>query len=129
MSKGEDADDDIINALQLSGDSKTYKRIVKGGCLYTSSGMRSSRTNDSIAQIKDGRYIQINSFIVDDDELKEITLCRVVHVEQHNGAMKLVSFIDEEVIAISTHDIRTICVHIEIDNVSYLFAVPNLLHY
>lgn len=70
----------IISRFILSVYSaKQYHRIVKGGCLYASCFLKNNRSNNSYAQLVDGKYIKLILFILDIDSNIAYTICNNIN--------------------------------------------------
>lgn len=111
--------------------AKIYHRIVKNGCLYTSCLSRNNRSNNSFAQLVDGRYVKIVSFILDIESNIAITLCNNINVifcEESKFLYKIISF-ETDLCAVTTKNIDKICVYVNVGDNMYIAAVPNLLFY
>lgn len=111
--------------------AKKYHRIVKNGCLYTSCLLRNIRSKNCFAQLVDGRYIKIVSFILDIESNIAITLCNNINIifcEDSRFLCKIISF-ETDLHAVATENINKICVYINVEDNMYIAAVPNLLFY
>lgn len=65
---GNRVSDDILQKLQLSESSaKVYYKMVKDGCLYESSLIIKKRSNNSFALLRNNKFVQIVSFIIDEE--------------------------------------------------------------
>ena len=121
-----------IEQLQLSNQSRTYKKMVKDQCLYTSSKRINLRSDNSFAVTKRKSFIRIIGFIVDETSRKEFTLFNEIYTEnifEDFTAIKKVTDISKEVQAIETNDIYRICVFIDTGTEKYISSVPNLCMY
>lgn len=67
-----------IRELHLSPASRTCKKIVKGRSLFNSFKSRRIRSDNSFAVTRNGDYVRILEFIIDEEELLEYTLCHMV---------------------------------------------------
>ncbi|KAJ8669893.1 hypothetical protein QAD02_001152 [Eretmocerus hayati] len=120
----------IIDRLNLTEHARLYYRMVKDGCLYTANSNRSKRTDNSYAQTVNGDYIQIKKFIVDEYTNESFTECTVWRVrpaslDRYSPTVILVDII-QRVAFYNPNDIKTICVCIKIDDITYLTPLPNL---
>lgn len=123
---------DIALKCNISVSSaKTYNRIMKCGCLYTSCLLQNNRSNNSYAQLIDGKYIKIISFILDIDSNIALTICNKINAISYNENSYLCKIIDidKDLCIIETKNIDRICVYINIKDDAYIAAVPNLLFY
>ncbi|XP_051155210.1 uncharacterized protein LOC127277859 [Leptopilina boulardi] len=66
----------LVDSLNLSDMSGSFKKMIKDGCLYMSSLIQNKRSDNSFAKLKDGTYVQIIYFIADHQNDKEYTVCR-----------------------------------------------------
>ncbi|KAJ8685441.1 hypothetical protein QAD02_021234 [Eretmocerus hayati] len=116
--------------MELTQNARIYKKMVRGGCLYRGLSQRSVRSDDSYAQLKDGSYIHIVEFVIDLDLDRSVTVCKRLQVRQafELGSLPTVIIVEErdsdEVIETSL--LNSICVPVQIDDVIYLTAPPNL---
>lgn len=121
-----------IEELQLSDESRTYRKIVKEWCLYTSS-RNMIRSDNSYALTTEGIFIHIVDFIIDTPTRREYTICHIVNTEDvfNNNSLPLkkVVNISDNLIAKDTNSIERVCVFMNIDNIMYISAVPNLYFY
>lgn len=113
---------------------KSYDRMVKDQCLFTTNKKQCLRSNNSFAQDKNGMFINIVEFIVDEYEEKEYTLCKFVETEtvfKNCTKIRKIVKINEEIVCINTHDISNIAVYMEVvtgnHKFQYISAVPNML--
>ena len=70
-----------IDQLQLSNQNRTYKKMVKDRCLYTSCKRKNLRSDNSFAVTKEGSFIRLIEFIVDEGSRKEYVVCNEIHAE------------------------------------------------
>lgn len=107
-----------------------YDRVIISSILFASSDKVNKRSNNSYAQLIDGTFVKIKTFIVDVQKNEEITLCQIV-----NTSATICKFgycirsIGHEIIQISTNAINKICIFIENDTMSYILTIPNKYHY
>ena len=99
--------------------------MLKDHCLYMSCLKINNCSDNSMAQLFDGRYIKIVKFIVDTEKKQELTLYHAVTVSTDSlcdisiELLKTVSIINyENLEVIETAQIRSVCVFFEI----YMFA-------
>lgn len=134
---GEEVNTDIKEQLSLSEDSVCFERMVHKGCLYISSLKDNQRSDDSVALLQDGTYVQIMSFIVDKLNKRELIQCRRINLETANihyncTHVKNVSQTENcnnELEFIETDQINRISVHYNIGDTEIVSAVPNSLYY
>ncbi|XP_033228800.1 uncharacterized protein LOC117180408 [Belonocnema kinseyi] len=70
-----------VEKLQLSSEKAlSYKKLVKERCLYMSSIKNNKPSDNTFAQLRDGRYAKLNYFIIDSDPKKEYTILVIEHV-------------------------------------------------
>ena len=125
-------DSNTINSFHLSEDTKCYKKMVKDRCLYESFTKYKLRSNNSFALLKDGQFIRIIAFIVDEENEKEITMCNLVNTRNHSQSYKTlqkIENIETEKIYVQTKNISRICIFMNVSNVMYICPLPNSLHY
>ncbi|KAL7288253.1 hypothetical protein TKK_0017593 [Trichogramma kaykai] len=123
-----------IQELNISNESRIYRKMVKDRCLFNSSKTNRQRSDNSYAITHDGTFIQILDFIVDPINRLEFTLVRMINIENiypnREASIKKITEISENIFAIKTADIAKVCVFISIDkNISYVGPVPNLYYY
>ncbi|XP_051172372.1 uncharacterized protein LOC127288776 [Leptopilina boulardi] len=122
-----------IQNLNLSFEhSCSYIRMVKNNCLFMSDAKINKRSNNTYALITNKSYVKIKSFIVDRFNKLEYTIVQKLFTTNALGSkcnmLKKVENMSEE-FAILTNTLETVCVFIEIDNDSYICALPNLKLY
>lgn len=119
-----------IEELSLSQSARTYKKMVKQRCLYTSCENNRLRSDNSYAITVEGTYVKISKFIVDPIESKEYTLCYQLEVQQSDDPSKRIISVSDVLISINTSSINKICVHLVADvlDAEYVCAVPNLYY-
>ncbi|XP_067203731.1 uncharacterized protein [Linepithema humile] len=119
--------------LELSDESRTYRKMVKERCLYTSSRRNMIRSDNSYAVTTEGDFIRIIEFIIDIPTRKEYTICHLVIKEDifNNNSLPLkkVVNISDNLIIKDTNSIERVCVFMNIDNIMYICPVPNLYFY
>lgn len=111
--------------------AKQYDRIVKCGCLYTSCTLKNNRSNNSYAQLINGKYVKLISFILDLECNLACTIYNNINTVSYNDSKFLCKIIstDVDLHIVPTENIKKICVYINVDNNKYIAAVPNLLYY
>ena len=120
--------------LGLSLESTvSYTKMVKNGCLFTSSGKTNTRSDNTYAMLKDNSYVKLNYFILDRVTKKEYTIVQklvVVNVFNNEYTMlKKIVDIESTECAVLTNLMDKICVHIAVNENEYLCAMPNLYSY
>lgn len=113
-------------------DNAIYTKMVKDGCLYSTSS-RATRSNNSYAYLIDGTFIRIVAFLVDPNNLEERIICRYVKVcdlsINKSGPMKQVLETSDQTVLVFTHQLQSICVFAESGTSKFICPLPNLLHY
>lgn len=107
--------------------------MIKDHCIYSSSKKSNKRADNSFAQMVDGSFVQIVEFLVHEENNKEYTICKLLltrnAVTNSLPVMKIITRMIEDVRAVQTHDIKTICVCMTVANTTYICPVPNLYSY
>lgn len=123
-------EDTVINQLNLSRQTVSYKKIVKDKCIYSIIRSKMERSDNSYAEMKDGSFIKIKLFIVDEVTNSEYTLCQTLITEkawQNNcPVFKRIIHRNNDFFAVDTNDIKTICVFMKVENVEYICSFPNV---
>uniref|UniRef100_A0ABD2XQK4 Uncharacterized protein n=1 Tax=Trichogramma kaykai TaxID=54128 RepID=A0ABD2XQK4_9HYME len=123
----------LDDRVMLSDEAVYFHRMVRNKCLYESSSLRKTRSNNSFACLDDGSFIIIDKFIVDRENDKELTICRQVTTKNYSASsyskIKIIDEISKDQIFLDTKKIRKICVYMKVDERMYLCEVPNLIHY
>lgn len=122
----------ILEQFQLyDKDFKVFMRIIKDNCIYGSCERANLRSCDSFARLDDGRFVEIHSFLVDEKNLEELTLCKVIQTRPNKFSriIQEIEFISDRLSIIPTEKLSTICVFMKVKEVSYICKVPNLIHY
>lgn len=119
-----------IDHLHLSPRTRTYRKMVKQRCLFTSCKRDRLRSDNSFAITVEGFYVKLVEFLVDPVEQKEYTLCHVVEIEQTDNPNKKITNVSAMVTSIDTNSIKKVCVHLKSDvlDAEYVCAVPNLYY-
>ena len=104
--------------LDLSHRARSYKKMVKGGCLYLSSTKENRRSNNAFAKLIDGSYVEIIEFVVDKESTKEFVIVKQLRTRpaftgQLEMLQKITSIADRETV-IPTADLTKVCVNINI---------------
>uniref|UniRef100_A0ABD2WBQ8 Uncharacterized protein n=1 Tax=Trichogramma kaykai TaxID=54128 RepID=A0ABD2WBQ8_9HYME len=122
----------LCETFQMPKTSLLYSRAVKDGCLYTTSTNRNMRSNNSYALLKNGQFIEIFQFAVD-EVIKGIVIYKnVVVTGKLSEHIYNVSNIDNSLLKADTSDIMMICVFISsthLGNRKFIAALPNLCDY
>ncbi|KAL7290659.1 hypothetical protein TKK_0015420 [Trichogramma kaykai] len=106
-----------------------YFKMIKSGVLYAVENNRSFRTNNSYAVLKNGSFIKILLFIVNDDLKVGLILYRELIITK-NISRSIFKFERDQKIQIKNiSDIKRICVYIKIDDNEYVSLIPNSHHY
>lgn len=91
------------------------------------------RSDNSYALTTEGTFIRIVDFIIDGPTRKEYTICYLINTEDvfNNNFLpvKKVVNISDNLVAKDTNSIEKVCVFMNIDNMMYICAVPNLYFY
>lgn len=122
-----------IQKFNLSERARSYKKMVKNGCLYSSSIKNNLRSDNTFAKVLDGSYIRIIKFIVDPYLKKEFVIYQSLNTQlafknNYNALKKITSITKEKNITL-TDNLEKICVHLNVQNNEYICAVPNLYSY
>ena len=64
----------IVNLSLSLETTVSYTKLVKNGCLFTSSGKSNIRPDNTYAMLKDNSYVKLNYFILDRVTKKEYTI-------------------------------------------------------
>lgn len=123
----------MLEKLNLSmRRSRGFKKMVKDGCLYSSSKVNNERSSNYYAQLTNGKFIKIYLFVIDHEQNQEFTICQFVQTKRSSDPLNHIEIVDRitsEFDKILTSDIRTVCVYQKVDKVKYICPVPNLYHY
>ena len=126
------ADDNLILHRHLSLDSYVYYRIVLNKCLYATSDKVNLRSNNSYAMLKNKQIIRCKEFVCDRSTLTQLTIAQEVYTADayntHLG-MKKISHFSRDFFIYDTSEIWKPCIEVTIDNLNYISAVPNCLHF
>lgn len=121
---------DQVNYLHLSKNARFFDKMVKNGCLYESKQRCKQRSNNSFAQLRNGKYIRICRFIFDQEQNKEFIVCNFVETcKYYFEEMQCIVKIEEKEETVKTEEMKTVCVFMNVDSKLYLSAVSNLWHY
>ncbi|XP_043471564.1 uncharacterized protein LOC122504492 isoform X2 [Leptopilina heterotoma] len=124
---------DWINRLGLTLNAVYYKRMVKGKCIFSTSGDANVRTNNSFAQLKSGTFIKIQNFIVDENLETEHVIYKVIctenFIQDQYSYLQKVKEISNTLMVAEVDELENICVFFKIRKVDYICPVPNLYYY
>ena len=128
-----EGDNELLHSLHLSRQStEFYYKMVKDHCLYESYFKLKKRSNNSFAQLHDGKFIRIIGFIVCAEDDVEMTICNYIHTKNCYviafKAFQEIQKIDTENAVVPTKNIDRICIYMKIDKM-YICPLPNLYHY
>ncbi|KAL7295017.1 hypothetical protein TKK_0011620 [Trichogramma kaykai] len=120
--------------LGLSVNSKIYHKIAKNDCKYESVKIKKKKSNNSMAVLENGTYVQILRFLVDEENQKEFLQYHTISTKNFsfspNLKMKKISQIEKTINTVETKSIFKICVLLERKKGKYAICeVSNLLHY
>lgn len=137
--KGKNVDNHLRIQLRLSTESFYYERLVYNGCLYVSFLKNNPRSDNSVAQLNDGSFVQIEHFIVDSQLQKEIIQCKELPISPENSFYNatfiktviktLENPVNDSTLFIETSEIKSVCVHYTVDGTEIVCCLPNLLYY
>ncbi|KAL7290580.1 hypothetical protein TKK_0015345 [Trichogramma kaykai] len=118
---------DVLNYCSEVLESKAKNALTM------SLALKKKRSNNSFALLKDGTYIQILKFIVDEENELQLTQgykLQIKNVEFNYARMKQIDRIDELISTIATTEIFKICIFIEMNvETHFICEMPNMLHY
>lgn len=124
----------LIDEFNLSANAVSYKRLVKDSCVYTSCDSRCERSNNSIVLLNDGRYAEIQDFVLDEATGRELTTVKVIETDGAFGNLcnfyRKVTLIRNDIEVVETSSIFKPCVlQPENNGMRLICAVPNIWHY
>lgn len=129
LGKGSILLDAMYNSLHLPLNSTLlFFRAIKDGCLYASENTNNKRSNNSYAQLRDGRYIKIIYFIVNVDLNTELTVLK--NVKTTHELCNSIVYVDTNennwiTSVVNTSEIKSICVFMKVGDASYICQLPN----
>lgn len=122
-----------IMQSQDKDNYKAYWKIVIKECVFKSCKKVLRRSNNSFARTKNGEYIQMVQFIVDNVNNVEYTLCKKINVENTFSdvctSILKISPMEENYSIIQTSEIDKLCVHMAVNKKLYISAIPNMIWY
>ncbi|KAL7290770.1 hypothetical protein TKK_0015517 [Trichogramma kaykai] len=126
-------EDQYVNQFNLDDEHYfTYQRLLKSNCMYATVQRSEGRSDNSYAMTCDKEYISIIHFIVNEETLEELILCKKIEIVENYSDMcnniKIIS-INENIEVIPTYRIEKPCVHVKIKNNSYMSHIPNTTIY
>ena len=112
---------------------RAYKKLVKCNNVFKSCKKDCLRSDNSFARTKDGTYIRIVQFIIDEVNEKEYTIYRKVEIENTFSddctAIHKVNNIIEDLNILETENIEDLCVYMTVNRKKYISALPNMYWY
>ena len=107
-----------------------YFRMNKNNFLLTTAIKKNKRSNNSIAYLRDGSFIQILSFIVDVDRKEEWTICKRFiisdSIEINCKPLRQCTLQNNDIFKILTKEIQKIYVFMSVKGRNYVSALPNM---
>ena len=122
---------EIAEKFNLSLTSKFFTKMCAKGCVYQSSTIQNLRSCDSYAKIKNGKFVKIFFFVNDVSNKKNVCICNIIRTVPHPLSEYIHICIKNnyELISVDVKDIERQCVFMEVENLQFLSARPNMLHY
>ncbi|KAJ8674090.1 hypothetical protein QAD02_005352 [Eretmocerus hayati] len=116
--------------FQFPATTRTFPRMARHGSLFATKLKQNKRSDNTVAQLEDGRYIQIKEFVYDRDHGIEQTICSLIQTKNWEFAtnIKEVECYGPEIL-IETHLIWKPCVVMRLGFGDFLCPVPNLHRY
>lgn len=122
----------FLNECKLDlHNTRSYKRIVKDRCFFTSCDITNERSCNFYARLKNNCFIKISKFLLDSKNACEKTLYYPVTVENSGLYEQLykVTDVGEKLKVIETHHTSAICIYMEINNTKYICTIPRIISY
>ena len=123
---------ECLDNVVLDADSQVFLKCVKDHCLYESTFIKKTRSNNTIVQLNDGSFLRIICFIVNIEGEQDQTIGNIVNTSEcfnsSYSAFRIVDNINAEITFVSTNSINRNCVFMDLEY-KYICPVPNKLHY
>lgn len=122
------------NVIFFGPNSLSFSRISKNRCLYATDEKQNEKSENSFAILNDGKYVQLNNFVIDIDDEKNYILCRNLTIINHSlceGVANLfvIKKTSTDICKIETKEIKSFCACFVVDSKKYITKIPNLLNY
>lgn len=115
--------------LDLSDRDRSFDKIVKNGCFFTSLKKSNKRSNNAFAQLIDFSYVKIIFFIVDSSTKFEFGIVKKIYTtrsfEDSYNKLQTIVNIDTQESAVFITELSKVCVHMIKHGQEYLCTVPN----
>lgn len=106
--------------------------MIKHKCLYSSVVRSKQRSNNSHAQLSNGKHVKIIEFIVDEELMKEYVVFKYLLTQNAYGNQhpyfKKVIRLENRIIALPMGMLQKVAVFLRVKNKNYICSVPNLLY-
>ena len=134
LGKGEQITEKFAIEYCFDKMSKRYYKLIKDHCLYSSCDKINVRSNNSVAQLVNGKFILIKYFIVDSLTNKDFVIYYELKTKKHSLTsgfenLQVVESTGNILNKIVTTQIRRICANFKIGNIEYVCPLPHLLSY
>lgn len=129
--KGKVIDNFLIEKFEVSVTTKSFSKLVKEGCLYTSSAKNNARSCNYFAQLKDGKFVKIINFLVDVERNNELTVCKMIKTKSNAYADVIHDILEvsDDITAVPTNEIAKVCIYIESNKKACIIPVVNPYFY
>ena len=134
LGKGKAVTEEFAIEHSLSKMSMRYYKLIKEHCLYTSCDKINLRSNNSVAQLINGKFILIKYFVVDSINNNDFVIYFELKTKKHSltSGFENLQVVEEKgnkLYKTFTTEIRRICANFEIRNIEYICPLPNSLSY
>lgn len=118
----------------------SFKSFIWSNCLLYQNGekwlfvyvflKKNNRSDNTYAQLKNKNYVRLVCFLVDRLNKVEYTIVKKIDVQNvfvnNCKMMKQIITSSSDESSIMTNEIDKVCIHMKVNNIEYLCAVPNL---
>lgn len=122
-----------LEQLHLSSQARSYQKVVKENCLYSSSLKINKRSDNTYAKLIDDTYVKIKEFIVDPRSNQEFLIYQKLRTRdafrnEYKALQRILSTNCQET-SVATVNLHKICIHMIFEREEYICALPNLYSY
>ena len=135
LGKGELIEKELANTYLLDERSVCFKKSIKDDCLYAFCTKINKKSDNSVAQLKNGNYILIKYFVIDESTKEAYILCDSIKTKRQKitnlnvTTLRIIDEINPSATKININELETICAAFVVNGVQYICRLPNLVSY
>lgn len=122
-----------VQKLGLTSEALSYKKMVKDKCLYSPNVQHNNRSNNSFAELQNGRFVKLREFIIDEKLEREYAVVRKIVTDDINDGLypylHKVTGSEEAVVAIPVECLEKIAIFFKVQDEAYICSMPNMFYF